>query len=93
MRGRRRVPREHVAQVRGHALAVGVAGARGLQQLRDIECQSVLGSWVCVQRLFHVFLFLTASRMVLPKILVLKGQTECPENCSEKQDSAHPGQQ
>ena len=32
---------------------------------------SVLGSWVGVRRIFHLSLFLTASRMVLPKILVL----------------------
>ena len=32
---------------------------------------SVLGSWVGVRRPFHLFLFLFASRMVLPKILVL----------------------
>ena len=33
--------------------------------------RSVLGSWVGVRRLFHLSFFLTASRMVLPKILVL----------------------
>ena len=32
---------------------------------------SVLGSWVGVRRPFHLPLFLTAPRMVLPKILVL----------------------
>ena len=32
---------------------------------------SVLGSWVGVRRLFQHSLFLTAYRMVLPKILVL----------------------
>ena len=32
---------------------------------------AVLGSWVGVRRLFRHSLFLTASRMVLPKILVL----------------------
>ena len=45
---------------------VAHAGDRGPERT-----QSVLGSWVCVRHLFHVFLFLTASRMVLPKILVL----------------------
>ena len=35
----------------------------------------VLGSWVGVRRLFHRSLFLTASRMVLPKILVLTART------------------
>ena len=32
---------------------------------------SVLGSWVGARRLLYHFLFLTASRVVLPKILVL----------------------
>ena len=37
----------------------------------DWAARSVLGSWVGVRRLFHHSLFLTASRMVLLKILVL----------------------
>ena len=55
----------------------------GLRLCRELEFQasqlplwvaahrSVLGSWVAVRRLLHHYLFLTASRMVLPKILVL----------------------
>ena len=35
------------------------------------QVRSVLGSWVGVRRLSHISLFLPASRMVLPKILVL----------------------
>ena len=38
----------------------------------------VLGSWVGVQRRFHLSLFLTASRMVLPKILVLTSTRRGP---------------
>ena len=34
-------------------------------------CVLVLGYWVGARRPFHLSLFLTASRMVLPKILVL----------------------
>ena len=33
--------------------------------------RAVLGSWVGARRLFHIPVFLTASRVVLPKILVL----------------------
>ena len=33
--------------------------------------RSVLGSWVGARRLSHLSVLLTASRMVLPKILVL----------------------
>ena len=40
-------------------------------QARSLE----LGSWVGERRLYQLFLFLTASRMVLPKILVLTAPT------------------
>ena len=38
---------------------------------QDPSTVTVLGSWVGGRRLFHLYLILTASRMVLPKILVL----------------------
>ena len=39
-------------------------------RIHDWAARSVLGSWVGMRRTFHLSVFLTASRMVLPKILV-----------------------
>ena len=36
-----------------------------------LALRSVLGSWVGVRHIFHLSVFLTASRMVLPKILLV----------------------
>ena len=45
---------------------------RRVRLRRTVQASTqVLGSWVGVRRLLHLSLFLTASRMVLPKILVL----------------------
>ena len=38
-----------------------------LKQVRGAPTPSVLGYWVGVRRLFHIDIFLTASRMVLPQ--------------------------
>ena len=54
---------------------IGIAAAAAGEGIRTLcnansftmDCRSVLGSWVGVRRRFHLFLFLTASRMVLPQ--------------------------
>ena len=51
-------------------LHAGVASAAGSGAIAA-RARSVLGYWVGVRRLSHLFLFLTAYRMVLPKILAL----------------------
>ena len=71
--------RKELARVRAEAdglreEAASSAAERG--RLQDSVAQldagaPVLGSWVGERRLFHHYLFLSASRVVLPKILVL----------------------
>ena len=48
----------------------------------SLATRSVLGYWVGVRRLSHLSLFLTAYRMVLPKILVLTPRCAGPVACS-----------
>ena len=54
-------------------------GARRVAQASTPSTR-VLGSWVGVRRLFHPFLFLTAYRMIYPKILVLAGRACGPRS-------------
>ena len=56
-------------------IALSLLATAGGAAAVPLSRRSVLGSWVGVRRLFHLSVFLTASRIVLPKILVL---TRCP---------------
>ena len=81
---------------RGWPMALRVHGQHRLRRrCGGSICRSVLGSWVGVRRLFHRSLFLSASRVVLPKILVLHRRVlfwldgpRCHSRCSTFRSTA-----
>ena len=56
----------------------------GDPQKSKVRTSSVLGYWVGARRLFHLSVFLSASRMVLPKILVLTAAQSLGGNQPER---------
>ena len=61
----------HEASAAAELQALTVASDARVEAALQHRVRSVLGSWVDIRRLSHLSLFLAASRMVLPKILVL----------------------